>query len=141
MFKMISIMTVLGLALLAVPITAQTIDPQKAAVPFAFFAGNQQMPAGDYAIRETLPFTVLILSTTKGAFVLVRPAAAESTKDQGRLVFNKYPGDRYFLREVWYRAAKNGLAVPKSRKEKEAVSSTLISGLRPERAVVLLAGK
>lgn len=143
MFKMFSIITVLGaLALVAVPLTAQTSAPQTATVPFSFFVGDGQLPAGDYTIREAHPLNGMISigSATTRVFVLAHHETAKGTRNEGQLVFNKYPGDRYFLREVWYQGAEKGLAVPKSQKEREAVSSTLISGLRPERVVVLLAG-
>ena len=53
------------------------------------------------------------------------------------LVFNKYPDGRHFLAQAWMPGATLGTQLVRSRKEKESVSSRMVTQARPTRVVIL----
>jgi hypothetical protein len=67
----------------------------KVNVPFTFYVGNTQLPAGEYTIRRVSDATpdVLELRSTDGrmaVLVLGRPTQSTTTPSKTELVFKKY---------------------------------------------------
>jgi hypothetical protein len=106
----------------AVPmVNAQTI--MTANVPFAFSVGQQQFPAGTYAIREVSSAATLIQSKDgKEKSLALYQSAGPSKTDETKLVFHKI-GDHYFLSQIWSSVAGQGQALPESKLEKEMEAS------------------
>jgi len=123
----------LSLALLCAGLHAQTMN-LRGTIPFAFRAGDTQMPAGDYTIRHSA--NQLILHKEGGGpsvLLLTIAASRPNALSEERLSFNRY-GERYFLSSVWTSESREGREVPKSRAEKEVARQ---AGLPQSAGVVL----
>jgi hypothetical protein len=126
MKKHISIIaaTVVASFLLVLAAQAQTSSAPRltATIPFEFNARDQVWPAGEYTVtclNPASPNRVLRLSGKDGRSIVMQTTnTIGDTRDNGRLVFHRY-GDKYFLSQAWLPADDNGLAIRKSRSEKE----------------------
>jgi len=92
-------------------------------IPFAFTAGRQTLPAGEYTIERTSfndPDLLLFRNqdTRASLFLLVEDTQAMRTPERTELVFNEI-GDRYFLSKIWVAGEDIGREVPKPRAERE----------------------
>lgn len=114
----------LFLALVCASLYAQTMN-LRATIPFAFRAGEQAMPAGEYTITHS-GSGALTLHKQGGPSVilLTNRASRPNLPAQGRLDFNRY-GERYFLSSVWTQDSRDGREIPKSHAEKELARQTL----------------
>ncbi|MBL8213294.1 MAG: hypothetical protein JNK87_21430 [Bryobacterales bacterium] len=123
--------------LLCAPAFGQLGTRLYADIPFPFELTGITLPAGNYTVR-LLPHPMIQNDEPRlgAAFFLSNPWSLER-KDEGvRLVFNKY-GDRHFLSQVYTTA--NYYQLPKSKQERELVTSRVVAGLRgPEVVVVML---
>ena len=110
------------LALLCASLYAQTMN-LRASIPFAFHAGENAMPAGEYTIRHSAG--ALILHNTGGPSVILLTNAASrpNLPPDARLSFNRY-GEQYFLSSVWTPDSRDGREISKSRVEKELARRT-----------------
>ena len=95
-------------------------------VPFAFQAGNQMLPAGEYRIQRLsaeMEGIQLIRSYDGKASTTVTslPAESKDSSAPARLVFNRY-GNEYFLAEIWTDGT-HGRRLHKSVREKEWAST------------------
>ncbi len=93
-------------------------------IPFTFNVGNQTLPAGEYTIQCLNPSSdrkVLQLRSIDGAasVMIATGSVIGQTRDNGRLVFNRY-GSQYFFAQVWQPAESIGMQATKSRTEKHA---------------------
>ena len=91
------------IALNAQQSTTTTEPFLRANIPFAFFAGGVQLPAGEYRLYHPgNPYVVVIekKDCTARAMTYVRPSAVNASQNSTKLLFNKY-GDQYFLAEIW----------------------------------------
>ena len=79
---------------------AEADEVETATIPFDFYAGNQQMPAGTYTIKLDIQNDIITLNDNSGhaAFVIGVPAGDDGSY-QSELLFD-HSGDSYFLREV-----------------------------------------
>jgi hypothetical protein len=133
---------IIGCLWLATPLFAQQLAGSlEFDVPFAFYVGDSSLPAGQYSISIPSQGIVLVQSTdATGSFLkrecpsairIVMMAPASREPDQpNRIVFKKYGEDRYFASEIWSR--ENGMLLPKSRKERELITSKLVASNMPE---------
>jgi hypothetical protein len=114
--------------------------PMKAHIPFSFAVGRESMPAGDYVISfvstQSDLQTIVIKSAGGRTARIVQMTGFEmrEAREGGRLVFNRY-GSQHFLSQVWEPAERTGLALRRSRAEREV---ELASGGSAERATVSL---
>jgi hypothetical protein len=113
------------IALTATATKAQNTSAPRltATIPFEFNVMGQTLPAGEYivtTVNPASPNTILQLKGSKGeASALIQTIAVIGKKqDHAKLVFRRY-GDRYFLFQAWMSFDENGLAVQKSRAERE----------------------
>jgi hypothetical protein len=80
---------------------AEELVMNKLNVPFSFLVGDVRMPAGQYAVRETISAGVLEIVSADGEHVALtttlpyRPAKAS----RNQLVFQKF-GHDYFLSRI-----------------------------------------
>ncbi|MDQ3907764.1 MAG: hypothetical protein M3268_05410 [Acidobacteriota bacterium] len=116
-------------------------QPLRAHVPFDFAVGREEMPAGDYEIRfvstATNLQTVQLVSLDGRASRLLQMSSVEGGKinEGGRMIFRRY-GSLYFLSQVWEPAERTGLALRRSRAEREV---ELAGGSRAALATVQIA--
>lgn len=91
-------------------------------VPFAFYAGDVQVPAGEYlvelnAMGLTAPGSYIVLRNQNANILHAVMGMPSGVEDRGAyLVFNRY-GDTYFLNQV--RCASIKAQLGKSKVEKE----------------------
>jgi hypothetical protein len=79
---------------------AQAYDEvETATVPFAFYAGKQEMPAGNYRIGVDLETRLIRLSNDSGQAMFLTGIPAGEGEDLSELVFT-HSGDTYALKEV-----------------------------------------
>ena len=120
------ILALVGLALFAaVSASAQNPNTIEVNVPFAFHAGNQQMPAGHYLIEPVSAGSHLLALRGPGkAFgnVMTHPETAKTVPAQGFVAFHKI-GERYFLAGLWSAGEDGGVECYPSRAEKEALEA------------------
>jgi len=95
--------SILAIALSLVSLSsahAQADQVETANIPFDFYAGNQNIPAGVYSIELDLQGNIITLRDNSGhaAFLMGVPAGDDGDY-QSELVFD-HAGDSYFLREV-----------------------------------------
>lgn len=97
---------------------AQVTVPIEFNTSFSFSAGNSTFPAGHFTIRpvDDNEQTVLELSNgTVTTLIVVQPQSGnvnDPVKDI--VVFNKYGGDQYVLREIWDSADQSGARTEES---------------------------
>ena len=113
-----------------------------ASVPFEFSVGNSTFPAGEYVVNCANPSSaarVLRITSKDGGRSVVIQATDTIGKlqDNARLVFHRY-GDQYFLAQAWMAADNTGLAVRKSRGEKESERRLAAMKTKPETVAVNL---
>ena len=92
-------------------------------IPFDFMIGDKLAPAGEYTFEQNASWSSIRITSwdTGTALTLLRhPADRNYTGFAYALVFNKY-GDRYFLNQVWAGPGTDGVQLPRSRSEKEAM--------------------
>jgi hypothetical protein len=116
--------TVLVIAALGtIPAFAQSTIQVTADIPFAFYAGNEKMPAGEYVVKGDTGSQVVILSTPRGtpsAFLFTDYSmVSDKNPGQAHLTFHRY-GTRCYLAGVWSPVSASGRALRKSRGEREA---------------------
>jgi hypothetical protein len=116
----------IGAALLLFVVAASVCYAQQTAlavtIPFAFQAGNQTMPAGEYRVESLLTGTARVqcLRQVNGAAVMIvstTPVEARNGYSNPELVFNRY-GQTYFLSQIWT-GGSQGHQLFKSDREKE----------------------
>jgi hypothetical protein len=99
-------------------------QPMRAHVPFSFAVGRDVLPAGDYLIGFVSTQSDLRIVSIKSAdrrtsrLVRMTAGVAGEARDAGRLVFNRY-GGQHFLSQVWEPAECAGLALRRTRAERE----------------------
>jgi hypothetical protein len=120
---------VLGLMLLGVGIASSgtTAARMRVTVPFAFYAGNELLPAGSYVFEigaitstEASGSAVFVHDETGSiaAWLLTMPGDAPLSA-AAQLQFNRY-GDKYYLATVGALGYKASLKTTKSEKEMRA---------------------
>ena len=107
---------------------AQIIGELEADIPFQFYAGTANLPAGKYVVHmmDNSNLKIMEISSADGstsALFQVTDTRANSAPHTGELIFNKY-GDLYFLTSVFDQGNPDGSEVPKSKYEKR-VSQTV----------------
>jgi hypothetical protein len=108
-------------------------------IPFAFIAGNNTLPAGEYTIdrpNENEPGLLLIrgVDSNLALFVNAENVETKQTPDKTELVFNEI-GNKYFLSRIWVSGDDTGREIPKPRAERELekVALTQVVTLQPTR--------
>jgi hypothetical protein len=108
-------------------------------VPFAFTAGNVQLPAGDYNVEAMGPWGGPTLSirnvhSKAGSVVLSNSCRSQKPSANAKLVFYRY-GHEYFLTEVWNRDSFAGSRIEINPRQTELAKN------RSKDQVVLIAAE
>ena len=125
----------LGAFILPTGAFAQSNSTTRAEIPFAFYAGRAQMPAGTYTIRVSDDDRNLLLRNVDGSaatFLLAQPGESSEAM-QPSLRFD-HIGDSYFLRAATDLDQEYDFAEPKAEKTMErngelAQSTVITNGL------------
>lgn len=116
----------LGAIALNAQSTTTTRTFLEANVPFAFFAGGVQLPAGEYRVYHPgNPYVVVIekKDCSARAMTYVRPSVANANQNTTKLLFNKY-GNQYFLAEIWTELGQERHQCFKCRTEQALIAKT-----------------
>ena len=107
-------------AWLMVPATQAQSIMLKADIPFNFVVGDQQLPSGEYHVKQLQPGVIQVQDqvTRSSAIVMTTGVQTGKTSDVGKLVFNRY-GANYFLSRIWAPSSIMGRQLTKSRLERE----------------------
>ena len=105
-------------------VAAKSNDRMLAQIPFSFVVRDQEFPAGEYIV-EQINTSHILLTGPNGQTVITVGYRVQVLKqqDQWQLVFNKYPGDRLFLSQLWTPGV-TGLELAKCSKERAIVYTT-----------------
>ena len=131
------LMTLIVAFTVAPVVHAQTQTIMTANVPFAFSVGQQQLPAGAYAVREMDRATLIQSKDGKDHVLGIYAYAGPSKVGETKLVFDKV-GDHYFLAQIWTSARGQGLELPQSKLEKELRASNTEATGGAETVIVAL---
>jgi hypothetical protein len=139
MKRLVNRILTVGIALAGVVAVHAQDKTVTANVPFSFYVGASAMPQGAYRVDGLL----------NGGVVCIRSKETEATKaittmsvigkavdEPARLVFHRY-GDVYFLSQIWTGAGPKGMAITRSKREKELARS----GLAPVLAEIRLVAR
>jgi len=92
-------------------------------IPFDFYAGDQQLPAGEYTFQMGSPLaqtsSVVTVRAKGGAGLCILATQPGTDAADAKLLFNKY-GNRHFLSSVSIRGLKAGVPMVKLEKELRA---------------------
>jgi hypothetical protein len=114
---------ILSLVVLSVLISSTGAFAQayaKADVPFAFFVGSAQLPAGTYEVRTlgASNSSIVIQNHETSAAAMSIAGREQPRNTSAKLVFHRV-GNTYFLTEVWRSSTAEGMIVPTSKQEKD----------------------
>ncbi len=128
-------------ALTALPAAAQSTIVVN--VPFDFYAADKLLPAGEYTLAplsDSKVNIIMLRAAGSGGMVAVadRPEGNPATRNKKtRVVFTKYPGERYVLSQTWVEGEPLGREMIKTKAERQSVTSTLITGRKAETVTIL----
>ena len=114
MTKIIAATIALGL----MAATAMAQSKVVAEIPFAFYVGDTQLPAGSYVIKAVNASASRISSESLSVAFIPNQIRNPSQQPAAKLAFNLYGSD-YFLSEIWAGDGSTGMAVQKSKREVE----------------------
>ncbi len=117
MKKVITLAVVSAVALgLVAAARAQGVSAVKCHVSFTFYAGDREMPAGDYTFEQQAQ-GVLIVRGEAGkaaAMVMARDYELSSAATTSSVVFKRY-ADHYFLAQVVRQGQQTGTEIQPTR--------------------------
>ena len=93
----------------------------EAKVPFAFYLGNQKLPAGSYSASLGSSMLTLRNKETGAGRIAITTTASGTSKTRAKLVFQKV-GDVYFLHQV-FAGGGNGSQLPSSKVRRELLAN------------------
>ena len=107
---------VAGIGLLSfmsvLPLTAQTETGVDFTAPFPFYAGNTQLPAGSYKVRETeMDSKILEIQSSDGkraAFIDIIPTETVRPHPHTDVTFDKV-GETQHLDQIWIQGDQYGV--------------------------------
>jgi hypothetical protein len=103
-------------------------------VPFSFFAGSHNLPAGDYTIKlnhEKGTMTLHSNGRSGNITVVMLASTVPQTSGKSYALFNRY-GSQYFLTQVWREGA--GQTLTPGKLERELASQRTTPALAREEA-------
>lgn len=122
-------------ALLIVTTAGAQSNALEADIPFSFEMTGTVYPAGEYRIelREGWIVAIHRETETRGQAITVGSWPGKTSWGPAKVVFHQY-GDRHFLSQVEHPYSIRQL--PKSKQERELVTSRVIAQARPVRVVI-----
>jgi hypothetical protein len=120
--KLLAVVAALLLSVVATSVCYAQQTALTVTIPFAFQAGNQTMPAGEYRVESVLTGTGQLqrLRQVNGSAVMIVSTMSVEARNgipNPELVFNRY-GQTYFLSQIWT-GGDQGRQLFKSNREKE----------------------
>jgi hypothetical protein len=125
--RMVHGVVLLLFAVALVPTLNAQLDTKvrKADIPFAFYIGEQQFPAGEYLI--SWPGGVIHIQSMDGtlhASVMSFRVEARKTNERSVLRFNSYGRSVPYLSQIWIAGNDSGRELLKSKSEVEVAKNS-----------------
>ena len=112
-------LTILAVAVLALPLCAQVATTVRTDIPFEFVVGNTTVAPGQYVIKF-LSGPVVQLAGNDCYYLQANPDDPYGSTGEPKLVFHRY-GDQYFLSRI--ATASTTRDFPVSRTERELIKT------------------
>jgi hypothetical protein len=110
---------VAGLTLMASVASADAAT-MRITIPFSFYAGTEQLPAGDYVFEmasgQIRTGSLVTIRTIEGAGICMLLTQAGTGATSDKLLFNKY-GDRHFLSSISIHGFNAGVIMQQLERE------------------------
>ena len=129
---MLMLVLVLSLVTSVVSANGQSSKRVVANIPFEFTVGNNELPAGTYAVEPATsgsPAMKIVGRENAKSTIRLSSLLQRSTSEKGKLVFHRY-ANRYFLVEIWSTGEREGRKLNKSNSER-AMERELASNAKP----------
>ena len=114
----------------AIPVMAQIDNPVTFEAPFAFYAGNAKLPAGNYSVTQPEDADDLLLirsaDGSHSVFVEVEPVSSATPARKTEVTFKKY-GDSEFISSVSVQGEDLRMRAVASKVEKNAAKTGVAS--------------
>lgn len=95
----------------------------KADIPFAFYAGETQLPAGTYELERAGSDVYKIFNRGENSVFFGTIGVTDlSAQQSGKLIFQRY-GNDYILSEMWWPGQSNGRKALPTGIEREAAAN------------------
>jgi hypothetical protein len=125
--KLVILGTIVLLSVVTIALTrgvayAETDETLKANVPFAFYAGNQVMPAGNYSIGIDVENSLVTITDHDGRNRGILLATTTGDGSDGYALVFDHNGGQYFLRGL--KSDMIDLSVPVTREQTSVASAT-----------------
>ena len=127
LFGLMSLIAIGALTLVSENVHAQSVR-FSIKIPFDFYVGNQNMPAGWYEVRPLAAGSVLQFFERDGkhvSSVMTTGTSVQNNPVKDTVVFNRY-GDQFFLSEVHWRGSLSGRTLTKSSREIEMARNSIL---------------
>jgi hypothetical protein len=131
MNRIVAIALFVGATLMTAGSAAAESNALEVNVPFNFTVNNTYLPAGNYTIGLDRMFPDMLVIRDHKRSVKINDFGLRGTTDPGRpymLIFHGY-GGQYFLSEVHFESASNGILLPATKSERQARKSRPDGGL------------
>jgi hypothetical protein len=113
-------------------------------VPFDFYVGETAHSKGTYELVRLEGQPVLFLRDNSGGREVqmwsVAPSVPKAWSDRSSVKFLKYDSDHTFLKEIRYAPLRQAWSTPSCRKEREHVTSRVVTAQSMPQEVILFAG-
>lgn len=121
------------LMMMTIPVAAQFPLALVADVPFGFYAGDKWMPPGEYRFEFANNRIMLGMNGKAPEAVLFGYNGSRVSGDaKPVVVFNRYSEARIFLSNLVHPWLSSTLTVPKTKRERESVSSRVVAQVQPD---------
>ena len=122
MNRIVAIALFVGATLMTAGSAAAESNALEVNVPFNFTVNNTYLPAGSYTIGLDSKFPGMLVIRDRKRSVKVKDFGLRGTTGPGKpdtLIFHRY-GGQYFLSEVHFESASNGILLPTTKSEHQA---------------------
>lgn len=123
--------------LLTLPVPAQFAPGLAADIPFGFYAGDKWLPAGRYEFFAEGGIVTLWSPDRLECRLLVLGGPRTESNGRPQITFTKYSSDRIFLARLLNPIRATAHELVKSKREREIVTSRVVSQNKPETVVIL----
>jgi hypothetical protein len=145
-FTVWRILGLMGFTLLtgAISISADSVVRTNYSIPFAFTAGENNFPAGEYCIEKEsskgnkIEIKISSKDGKQTALVLARRVETDHQTAQTKLLFNQY-AEKYFLTQLWGHDEKYAIKIPPTPAEHTASVELKAGGKQKPKTIAVSA--
>jgi hypothetical protein len=127
LFQTLSVLIGMLFLLSAIPAMAQTETQVTFDAPFAFYAGDSELPAGSYTMIPDDSTNVLLIKSDDGsrsAYVEYEVVDSDTPPSDTEITFNKY-GNSDFLNGITVKGEESTMRILPSRSEQDSAKTAV----------------